>query len=68
MKIALMVAFLIALPYLPWFSNCDGYDAHVLISKLLEGHPDCALVPPERTVYVDPMPWKNMMVAVPYLE
>jgi len=27
--------------YLPWFSNCEGYDSHMLISKLLEDHPGC---------------------------
>lgn len=35
-------AFL-AMPWLPYFSNCRGYDSHVSISKLLETHPNCTL-------------------------
>ena len=34
-----------ALPYLPFFSNCRGYDNHVYISKLLENHPNCTRRP-----------------------
>lgn len=36
----------IALPYIPFFSNCDGYDSHVFLGRLLEDHPDCLSVPP----------------------
>ena len=40
------------LPYLPYFSNCDGYDSHVDIAKLTETHPDCTYVPAAQTVPV----------------
>jgi len=43
----------IFLHYLPWFSNCEGYDSHILISKLLEDHPDCAMEPYGTTVFVN---------------
>lgn len=40
----------LALPYLPFFSNCDGYDSHIAISRLLEEHPDCSGVEYSQTV------------------
>ncbi|KAL3768820.1 hypothetical protein ACHAWU_006921, partial [Discostella pseudostelligera] len=40
----------LALPYLPFFSNCDGYDSHIAISRLLEEHPDCTGVEYSRTI------------------
>jgi hypothetical protein len=40
----------LALPYLPYFSNCDGYDSHIAISRLLEEHPDCTGVEYSHTV------------------
>eukprot|EP01029_Cantina_marsupialis_P009699 TRINITY_DN2249_c0_g1_i2.p1 TRINITY_DN2249_c0_g1~~TRINITY_DN2249_c0_g1_i2.p1 ORF type:complete len:4493 (+),score=1584.60 TRINITY_DN2249_c0_g1_i2:343-13821(+) len=51
----------IALPYLPFFSNCEGYDSHIYISKLLEDHPDCHMEPVESTIYVDEWFWNNQM-------
>ena len=29
------------MPWLPYFSNCDGYDSHMHFMKLIETHPDC---------------------------
>ena len=40
----------IALPYLPFLSNCDGYDSHISLSRLLEEHPDCQRVDLDKTV------------------
>ena len=34
----------LTLPYLPFFSNCEGYDSHISLSRLLEEHPNCSLV------------------------
>ena len=34
----------IALPYLPFFSNCDGFDSHISLSRLIEEHPNCTIV------------------------
>lgn len=31
----------LALPYLPFFSNCDSFDSHMSLSRLVEEHPDC---------------------------
>lgn len=43
------------LPYLPFFSNCDGFDSHVSLSRLMEEHPDCHLSSPQETKYVRQM-------------
>jgi hypothetical protein len=40
------------LPYLPFFSNCDGFDSHIILSRLMEDHPDCHLSSPQDTQYV----------------
>ena len=40
----------ISLPYLPFLSNCDGYDSHISLSRLLEEHPDCETVDFEETM------------------
>jgi hypothetical protein len=29
------------MPWLPYFSNCDGYDSHMNFMRLIETHPDC---------------------------
>jgi len=42
----------IGLPYLPFFSNCDGYGSHMSISKLLEENPACTFVSQKDTKYV----------------
>ena len=39
----------LALPYIPFFSNCDGYDSHIGWGRLLEEHPDCLAVPSNHT-------------------
>lgn len=31
------------MPWLPYFSNCDGYDSHVNFMRLIETHPDCII-------------------------
>lgn len=49
----------IALPYLPFFSNCRGFDSHIWIAKLLESHPDCEFVSYDSTVEVNEYPWKK---------
>ena len=41
----------LALPYLPFFSNCRGYDSHLYIHKLLEEHPFCAKAPNPLSYY-----------------
>lgn len=42
------------LPYLPFFSACNGFDSHIPISWLLEGaaSDQCTFVPPDQTVPV----------------
>merc|ERR1711871_319992 len=42
-----------ALPYMPFFSNCRGYDNHVYISKLLENHPNCTRRPDIEVIVED---------------
>ena len=39
----------ISLPYLPFFSSCSNFDSHISLSRLVEEHPDCHLVPPNAT-------------------
>ena len=43
---------IMAMPYLPFFSNCRGYDSHVMIAKLFEDHPNCSRVSMQETEYV----------------
>lgn len=43
------------LPYLPFFSNCDGFDSHISLSRLMEEHPDCHLSSAQETKYVRQM-------------
>lgn len=40
----------LALPYVPFFSNCDGFDSRIGLSRLLEEHPDCEGVSYDQTV------------------
>jgi hypothetical protein len=53
---------MIALPYLPFFSSCIGYDSHVHIARLMEDNPACTQVPYDRTKYVDKWPWVGKLV------
>ena len=39
----------LALPYIPFLSNCNGYDSHISLSRLLEEHPDCQAVDYDQT-------------------
>ncbi len=49
----------ITLPYLPYFSNCEGYDSFVTLAKLMEAHPACRLEGVRTTVWIDQYPWKD---------
>jgi hypothetical protein len=42
------------MPWLPFFSNCDGYDSHINFMRLIETHPDCITThePYQDTQYV----------------
>jgi hypothetical protein len=42
------------MPWLPFFSNCDGYDSHINFMRLIETHPDCMAThePYQATEYV----------------
>ncbi|GMH75260.1 hypothetical protein TL16_g06700 [Triparma laevis f. inornata] len=51
----------LTLPYLPFFSNCDGYDSYMSISRLIEEHPDCEYVHYDDTLYVSPYPWQQLL-------
>ena len=54
----------IALPYIPWLSNCDGYDSHIGIAQLMEQHPMCNLVPFADTVPVSQYPWTGALYPI----
>ena len=41
---------IVTLPFLPFFSSCEGYDAHVPLSTIFEEPDQCDLVDPDRTV------------------
>ncbi|OWZ22617.1 hypothetical protein PHMEG_0002652 [Phytophthora megakarya] len=49
----------LALPYLPYFSSCRGFDSNIFLFKMLETHPDCTFVSYDQTVEVDQYPWRN---------
>ena len=51
----------ITLPYFPFFSNCDGYDSHIGISRLFEEHPDCSLIEWNNTKAVNQYPWADAL-------
>ncbi|KAL4137835.1 hypothetical protein PRIC2_001345 [Phytophthora ramorum] len=51
----------LALPYLPYFSSCRGFDSNIFLSKMLETHPDCILVNYDQTVEVDQYPWRKKL-------
>lgn len=53
---------LFALPYLPFFSNCEGYGAHISIARLTEDHPDCQRPDIADVVHVSPYPWQGRLV------
>lgn len=50
----------LALPYLPFFSNCKGSGNYLSISKVLETDPFCDLVSYANTVPVSPYPWESI--------
>lgn len=37
------------LPFLPYFSNCEAFDSHISLSSLLDDHPQCSIVPDNKT-------------------
>lgn len=49
----------LALPYLPYFSNCKGSDSYVHFMKLIETDPFCELVDYDDTIAVNSYPWTN---------
>jgi hypothetical protein len=51
----------LGLPYFPFFSNCKGFDSYMSISKMLETHPDCDIIPYEKTKAVDQYIWNNQL-------
>ncbi len=54
----------IALPYLPFFSNCEGYDSYVSLAKLTETHPSCHLENVSSTIWVSQYPWQDQFTPV----
>ena len=52
-----------AMPYLPFFSNCKGFDQHIPIFALFEQNKKCDLVAPEDTVYVKPFAFGSEPIA-----
>jgi hypothetical protein len=53
----------LALPYLPYFSNCKGSDSYLSFSKAVETDPNCNNIDYDQTVYVDSFPWNNKLTA-----
>ncbi|GMF11866.1 unnamed protein product [Phytophthora lilii] len=51
----------LALPYLPYFSSCRGFDSNIFLFKMLESHPDCTFVSYDQTVEVDQYPWRKKL-------
>eukprot|EP00928_Gymnodinium_smaydae_P052443 TRINITY_DN3633_c0_g1_i1.p1 TRINITY_DN3633_c0_g1~~TRINITY_DN3633_c0_g1_i1.p1 ORF type:complete len:5302 (-),score=561.54 TRINITY_DN3633_c0_g1_i1:86-14599(-) len=51
----------VAMPWLPFFSNCDGFDSHIILWDLFENPAgadrNCELVDKEDTVVVPPFPF-----------
>ncbi|GMF36546.1 unnamed protein product [Phytophthora fragariaefolia] len=51
----------LALPYLPYFSSCRGFDSNIFLFKMLETHPDCTFVGYDQTIEVDQYPWRKKL-------
>jgi len=52
----------LTLPYFPYFSNCNGYDSYMSISRIIEDHPECIRYDFLDTSYVSPYPWEGKTV------
>ena len=50
----------IALPYLPFFSNCEFGDSYLSMSKLLEDSPECSNEPFDTTLHIEQYPWEGL--------
>jgi hypothetical protein len=50
--------YFLYMPWLPFFSNCDGYDSHIHFNRLIETHPDCMVTfkSLKKTTFVVQMP------------
>lgn len=44
----------ITMTYLPFFSNCKGFDKYIPLFSLFEQNPECSLIPPNETKEIDP--------------
>lgn len=44
---------IIAMKYLPYFSNCRGTDSNIFLYQLLETNPSCSLVSQNETIFID---------------
>ncbi len=53
--------FEMGFPYLPFFSNCVGYDSHMSIAKLMEEHPDCERPDIKSTIFLNQYPWGGQL-------
>lgn len=42
----------VSMPYLPFFSNCKGFDKYIPIFSIFEQNPGCDLVMPNETKYI----------------
>lgn len=52
----------LAVPYLPYFSNCQYGDSYLTLGKLLEDNPNCPQEPLESTAHIEQWPWEGKMV------
>jgi len=46
----------VVMPWIPFFSNCDGYDSRIVAYDAFEYHPDCQLPRYEDIRIVNPIP------------
>lgn len=44
------------MPWLPFFSNCEGYDSHIVLYDIIEYNENCVLPKYEEIKVVNPIP------------
>ena len=50
----------LVMPWIPFFSNCDGFDSHIIMYEAFEYHPNCTLPATSNIEIVNPIPSRGL--------
>ena len=50
----------LVMPWIPFFSNCDGFDSHIILYEAFEYHPNCTLPLTYDIEIVNPIPSRGL--------